>query len=82
MNISACKVWFDDEKIFVQLNDNQVIGASLELYPRLKKATPEQRSEFELWEQGRWIHWEALDEDLSAEGFLKYEKQHAIRSLN
>jgi len=46
----------------------------LSLYPKLKKATLQQRQDYELWEQGRWIHWEALDEDLSAEGFLKYQK--------
>lgn len=78
MNISVCKIWFDNERIVVQLNDKRVINAPLELYPRLKKATPEQRSEFELWEQGKWIHWEKLDEDLSAEVFLKYEKQQAV----
>ncbi len=78
MNISVCKIWFDNEKIFVQLNDNRIIGAPIELYPRLKNATPQQRNEYELWNQGKWIHWEELDEDLSAEGFLKFEKQHVL----
>lgn len=30
---------------------------------------------FELWENGKWIHWEDLDEDLSAEGFLIFDKE-------
>lgn len=37
MEISVTKVWFDSNKIFVQLNDNRVIGAPLELYPRFKE---------------------------------------------
>lgn len=26
---------------------------------------------YELWDNGRWIHWEDLDEDLSVENFIK-----------
>ncbi len=75
MNIGLCKVWFDNENIFVQLNDKRVISAPIDLYPRLRNATPQQRNGYELWNQGKWIHWEELDEDLSAEGFLKFENQ-------
>jgi hypothetical protein len=32
-------------------------------------------AKFELWNNGKWIHWEDLDEDLSAEGFLVFQKQ-------
>ncbi len=74
MKISASRLWFDNEKIYVELNDKRIINVPLSLYPKLKKATSQQRQDYELWEQGKWIHWEALDEDLSAEGFLKYQK--------
>ncbi len=74
MKISASRLWFDNEEIYVELNDKRIINVPLSLYPKLKKATLQQRQDYELWEQGRWIHWEALDEDLSAEGFLKYQK--------
>lgn len=72
MYIAASKVWFEDERIFVELSDQRIISVPLEWYPKLKNATPQQRNEFDLWDQGRWIHWDTLDEDLSAEGFLKY----------
>lgn len=75
MSTDICKVWFGEEKIFVQLNDERIISASIELYPRLKKASPQQRSQYELWNNGKWIHWEGLDEDLSLEGFLKFEAE-------
>ena len=67
------RVWFDNQKIFVELNDGQVIGAPIVLYPNLSKGSPDQRKKYELWENGAWIHWEELDEDLSAEGFLRIE---------
>jgi len=72
--VSAKSVWFDNKRIFVELNDGRIIGTPIEWYPNLKKGTPEQMTQYELWENGRWIHWEALNEDLSAEGFLSFTK--------
>ncbi len=80
MYITVSKIWFEDEKIFVELNEGRIVSVPMCWYPKLKNATPQQRSEFELWEQGKWIHWEELDEDLSAEGFLKYNKPHTMVS--
>ena len=75
MEVRICKVWFDKQEIFVQLNDGSVINAPLSLYKGLQKATETQLKSFELWNAGKWIHWEELDEDLSAEGFLKLHKE-------
>ena len=66
------KVWFDNEKIFIELNDQRVIGTPIIWYPNLSKGTPEQMKNYELRGEGRWIHWPDLDEDLDAEGFLTY----------
>ena len=73
--ITVKKVWFDDEKIFVELNDTRIIGTPISWYPNLKKGTTVQLQKFELWENGKWIHWEDLNEDLSAEGFLTFSKE-------
>ena len=78
--IAVKKVWFEKEKIFVELNDNRIIGTPINWYPNLSKGTPEQLQKFELWNDGQWIHWEELDEDLSAEGFLTFKKQEATLS--
>ena len=45
-----------------------------EAYPRLAKATDEQRSHIELSPMG--LHWPDLDEDLSIRGLLR---EHAKR---
>ena len=64
------KVWFSEEDIFIELKDGRTYHKPIILYHNLSKGTPEQRLQFELWNNGRWIHWEGLDEDLSLEGFL------------
>ena len=74
--ISVKKVWFENDKIFVELNDARIIGTPVSWYPNLKKGTPVQLQNFELWENGKWIHWDELDEDLCAEGFLTFDKEN------
>jgi len=50
----------------------------LDRFPRLEHASVEQRNEFELSAFG--IHWEELDEDLSFEGFFKFQKKEVDTS--
>ena len=40
-------------------------------YPRLLRATPTQRANWELLGRGIGIHWPDVDEDLSVEGLLR-----------
>jgi hypothetical protein len=61
-------VRFDDDSLWVELDDGRVVGVPLAWFPRLLAATPEQRAVFELSPRG--IHWEALDEDISIDGLL------------
>lgn len=63
-------VWFKENSIFVEMTDGQVISKPVHNYPNLNKGTQNQLSNYSIEGNGRWIHWEALDEDLSAEGFL------------
>jgi hypothetical protein len=81
MLTSISKVWFDQESIFVEFEKGQVVTRPLTEYPRLQKATFQQRNNYELWNDGKWLHWEELDEDLSAEGFLKFVSINADQSL-
>jgi hypothetical protein len=70
-HITIVKVWFENRTIYVQMNNGNVIARSVDLYPHLRNGTPQQWQKFDLWGGGKSIHWEELDEDLSAEGFLK-----------
>ena len=71
---TARRVWFDDLRVYVELNDGRVVGSPLAWFPRLEHATPEQRSRFELVAGGYGIHWDELDEDLTAGGFLTFSR--------
>lgn len=62
------KVWIDDERIWLKWADGRCTSDAFNKYPRLRRATPEERAKYELTPWG--IRWEAIDEDLSYQGFL------------
>ena len=61
----------DDANLRVELMDGRTITVPLTWYPRLLKATQEQRDRWEPSGGGYGIHWPDLDEDLSTEGLLR-----------
>ncbi|MCX4291132.1 MAG: DUF2442 domain-containing protein [Odoribacter sp.] len=61
------KLWFEDEKIFIQTGDGKVFWQSFLWYPRLKNATEEERNDYRINRLG--IRWESIDEDISFESF-------------
>ena len=68
MTISPKAVRFDDDSMWVHLDDGRVIGVPLAWFPRLLQATARQREQYELSPHG--IHWDQLDEDIAVEGLL------------
>jgi hypothetical protein len=68
MTISAKSVRFDDQTMWVELNDDRVLGVPLAWFPRLLKASPAQRQDCEITPRG--LHWDILDEDISIAGLL------------
>lgn len=77
MNTSALElaqargVEVSDADLIVHLKDGRTISAPLAWFPRLLKATPAQRANFELMGNGEGIHWPDADEDLSIAGILR-----------
>jgi hypothetical protein len=78
MNISAritdervADVRCTDDDLIVDLMDGRTISVPLAWYPRLLKASTQQRSEWEKSAAGYGIHWPEIDEDLSTEGLLR-----------
>lgn len=59
-----------EETITAQLADGRSISVPLAWSWRLTDATPEQRNNFEIIGNGQGVHWEEIDEDLSAIGML------------
>ncbi len=62
------KIWLTNTAIWIRTSDGKEACEAFADYPRLRYATPEQREQYEANKFG--IHWEALDEDLSFEGFF------------
>jgi hypothetical protein len=63
-------VWFSENDICVKMSDGNIFESPIQSFPNLRKGTLEQLNKYEVKGGGKWIHWEELDEDLSAEGFL------------
>ena len=59
MSTSAKAVRFDDDSMWVDLDDGRRMAVPPAWFPRLLSATQEQRAQFALSPRG--IHWEALD---------------------
>jgi hypothetical protein len=66
----ARDIWFDDNKMFILLNDGRELGIPLEWFPKLRNATKEDLSKWRLIGDGEGIHWESLDEDILVEALL------------
>ncbi|MDE1148903.1 MAG: DUF2442 domain-containing protein [Azospirillaceae bacterium] len=71
MGTSAKALRFDDHTLWVDLDDGRTIGVPLAWFPRLLRATPEQRQAYRISASGRGLHWDALDEDISVAGLLE-----------
>ena len=65
--MKICKVWFENDRIYVLTDEVRTMWQSLLYYRRLREATDEQRADCEIDDEG--IHWERLDEDVSLESF-------------
>lgn len=75
MSISANKVEFDADTMWVSLEDGRTLGVPLVWFPRLMSASVAERSSVEISPFG--LHWEALDEDISVPALLSAEPQIA-----
>ena len=77
-------VRFTDEKLTVDLKDWRTITVPLAWYPRLLRATPAQRANWQIAGGGFGIHWPEVEEDLSTQGLLRGARSpqasHLMRS--
>lgn len=67
----AKSVRLTEDTLQVDLSDGRTISVPLAWYPRLVHATLDERKDWRLIANGRGIHWQALDEDISVEGLLQ-----------
>ena len=66
----ASKIWFDNDNMWLNLFDGRQLSVPLAYFPRLHKATEQQREKYELSGGGTGIHWDEIDEDISVPNLL------------
>src|SRR5258708_19699461 len=74
----AKSVEFDEEAMRVTLIDGRVLSVPLMWFPVLHRATPDQRSRYEIAGGGISLHWPDIDEDLSVPGLSSAVHQQPI----
>ena len=67
----AAEVRTTEDELIVHLIDGRTIIVPLAWYPRLLRASAEQRHQYRLLGDGEYIHWPAIDEDLTVAGLLR-----------
>jgi Protein of unknown function (DUF2442) len=69
-SLRAVRAQLTDEALVVDLVDGRSVSVPLVWYPRLLRASINERQQFRLIGSGEGIHWELLDEDVSVEGIV------------
>lgn len=75
MNILPIKPYakqlsFDNDMMWIELNDGRKLGIPLIYFLRLLKATTDQLQNYQISGGGIGLHWDELDEDLLVENLL------------
>ena len=66
----AKAVRFDEDRMWVDLEDGRQLGVPLAYFPRLLNALPPQRARYVISGGGTGLHWDDLDEDISVAALL------------
>ena len=74
----ASEVSTNEDELIVHLVDGRTIIVPLAWYPRLLNASAEQRSDYRLIEDGEYIHWPQVDEDLTVAGLLRGDRAPGV----
>ena len=71
LDARATNLGFDEDNLFVDLADGRRLLVPLAWFPRLMKATPSERANWEILGDGQGLRWPDVDEDISVEGLLR-----------
>ena len=71
-----------DEQLTVDLAHKRTVIVPLVEFPRLSHGSREERNNFEIFGDGGYIHWPALEEDLTIAGLLEGKRSgESVTSL-
>ena len=69
-SVRAKRLWFDEDHMWVSLDDGRVLAVPKVWFPRLMNATDTQLMNYEMSGGGIGLHWDELDEDISVRNLL------------
>ena len=75
-------VWFEDGYIKVMTDGGAVLSQPLEAFPALFCASPAERNQYYVWDEGHSIRWPELDEDIHISHFHEVEKVNYDNEVN
>lgn len=64
-NPRATNVWFDEENMWLSLDDGRTMAVPKVWFPKFIDASDEELANYEMSGYGIGLHWELLDEDIS-----------------
>ena len=65
------KVWFNNERIYLQTDSGETLSRPLEAFPVLKEASEAARNDFKIGRFGDDLRWDKLDEDIHISSFYE-----------
>ncbi|RKX77936.1 MAG: DUF2442 domain-containing protein [Spirochaetes bacterium] len=69
-DVHAIDLKIGQDSFAVYFADERSLTVPMSYFPRLMKASPEQRTKFVISGGGTGIHWDEIDEDISVSGLL------------
>ncbi len=69
-DVHAVDLTIEQDSFSVYFADGRSLTVPMSYFPRLMKASPEQRERFIISGGGTGIHWDEIDEDISVSGLL------------
>ena len=66
----AKRLRFDRDTMWIDLADGRQLGVPLAYFPRLLRASAQQREKYVISGGGSGLHWDDLDEDISVSALL------------
>jgi hypothetical protein len=70
LEAKAQKIWFDEDNLWIMFTDGRQLSVPLVYFPRLKRASADQRNRYEISGGGTGLHWDEIDEDISVPNLL------------
>jgi len=69
-DVHAVDLVIGEDSFTVDFADGRILTVPMSYFPRLLKASPEQRERFIISGGGTGLHWDEIDEDISVSGLL------------